>query len=154
MIVVRKEPLRKMVNRMRFFDKKIKKMHSDKDETEIVFSMIRKRNFDYIDKLCCDFNSLKTRDENLAEERSNGTIIARGEKVANEKEDILTAFDTEEELYRTLNATKEILTDISLRKSDYLDIDEKEYEKYYIITGEERKEILEKERINVKKRRK
>ena len=53
-----------------------------------------------------------------------------------------------------VNATKEILTDISLRKSDYLDIDEKEYEKYYIITGEERKEILEKERINVKKRRK
>lgn len=154
MIVVRKEPLRKMVNRMKFFDKKIKKMHSDKDETEVVYSMIRKRDFDYIDKLCCDLNSLKTRDEDLVEERSNGTIIARGEKVANAIEDILTVFDTEEELYRTLNATKEVLTDISLKKSNYLNTDEKEYEKYYIVTGEERKETLEKEKINVKKRRK
>ena len=96
MIVEKKEVLRKMVNRMGFFDKEIRFLMPVREDEDEWYEQ--------------DYS--KEKDDNLKEEEDKGVIIAKGETVASTIEDILNTFDTKEELYKTLNATKEILTDI------------------------------------------
>ena len=94
MIVEKKEVLRKMVNRMSFFDKEIKYMMKSSDDYLDEYD-------DYVEDIS-NKEDILNRKDNFNIDDDNGVIIAKGEKVASVIEDILNTFRTKEQLCKAL----------------------------------------------------